>query len=92
MSLPSIWDLRKLVGMPDDASEDQIASCMVASYPHGKAVSSAYWHPSGTKLLSSAYDDALRIWDVDPFKVGGLAKKFEPSVVIKACSHFDEAR
>ncbi|KAG8976938.1 hypothetical protein FRB90_009005, partial [Tulasnella sp. 427] len=30
------------------------------------AVSSAYWDPSGRRIVSTCYDDHLRVWDVAP--------------------------
>ncbi|KAF8478549.1 WD40 repeat-like protein [Russula ochroleuca] len=33
---------------------------------HDKSVTSAYWDPRGRSIVSTCYDDALRIWDVSP--------------------------
>ncbi|CDZ97239.1 WD40 protein [Phaffia rhodozyma] len=33
---------------------------------HGKSCSSAYWDPSGRRLLTTSYDDHIRVWDIDP--------------------------
>ncbi|KAG8896634.1 hypothetical protein FRB99_008791, partial [Tulasnella sp. 403] len=36
------------------------------SYAHNQSVSSAYWDPSGRRIVSTSYDDHLRVWDVKP--------------------------
>ena len=33
---------------------------LVAQWPHGKSVSSAYWDPRGRSIVSTCYDDKLR--------------------------------
>lgn len=55
-----VWDLRKLVGMPEDAYGEEFDDCIVANYEHTKACSAAYWDRSGTKVLTTSYDDVLR--------------------------------
>ncbi|KAH9934672.1 WD40-repeat-containing domain protein [Fomitopsis serialis] len=37
--------------------------CLRADWQHGKSVSSAYWDPSGKSVLSTCYDDLLRLWE-----------------------------
>ncbi|KZS99216.1 WD40 repeat-like protein [Sistotremastrum niveocremeum HHB9708] len=37
----------------------------VAEFLHKKSVSSAYWNPHGNHILSTSYDDLLRVWNVD---------------------------
>ncbi|KIO18595.1 hypothetical protein M407DRAFT_11804 [Tulasnella calospora MUT 4182] len=32
----------------------------------GAAVSAAYWDPSGRRIVSTCYDDHLRVWDIAP--------------------------
>lgn len=61
----SVWDLKKLLGMPDDdhssaAYGDDFSDCVVATYEHTKACSSTYFDRSGTKILTTSYDDVLR--------------------------------
>jgi WD40 repeat protein len=56
----SIWDLGKLVHLPEDAEGEQFDDCIVTTVEHSNAVSSAYFDPSGTKILSTSYDDKLR--------------------------------
>ncbi|KAF8651464.1 hypothetical protein AX16_004763 [Volvariella volvacea WC 439] len=34
-----------------------------ADWVHGKSVSSAYWDPRGRSIVSTSYDDALRLWE-----------------------------
>jgi len=33
---------------------------LMADWGHNKSVSSAYWDPSGSKIVSTSYDDTLR--------------------------------
>ncbi|KZT26539.1 WD40 repeat-like protein [Neolentinus lepideus HHB14362 ss-1] len=40
--------------------------CLRAEWVHGKSVSSAYWDPRGRSIVSTSYDDTLRIWDIRP--------------------------
>ncbi|KAG9313337.1 WD40-repeat-containing domain protein [Chiua virens] len=35
---------------------------------HGKSVTSAYWDPRGRSIVSTCYDDTLRIWELDAGK------------------------
>ncbi|KZT58936.1 WD40 repeat-like protein, partial [Calocera cornea HHB12733] len=35
-----------------------------AQYQHGASASSAYWDPSGRKIVSTSYDDHVRVWDL----------------------------
>ncbi|KAK7054845.1 hypothetical protein VNI00_003308 [Paramarasmius palmivorus] len=44
------------------------SGCLRADWRHDKSVSSAYWDPRGRSIVSTCYDDALRIWDFDPVK------------------------
>ncbi|RXK39424.1 WD-repeat protein [Tremella mesenterica] len=37
-----------------------------ANYQHGKSCSAAYWDPWGRRILSTSYDDKLRIWSLNP--------------------------
>ncbi|KDR81655.1 hypothetical protein GALMADRAFT_239741 [Galerina marginata CBS 339.88] len=34
-------------------------------FKHEKSASSAYWDPSGRQIVSTSYDDTIRIWDID---------------------------
>ncbi|RDB21409.1 DNA damage-binding protein CMR1 [Hypsizygus marmoreus] len=40
-------------------------SCLRAEWRHDKSVSSAYWDPRGRAIVSTSYDDTLRLWDID---------------------------
>ncbi|WWC91567.1 uncharacterized protein L201_006513 [Kwoniella dendrophila CBS 6074] len=42
---------------------------MRGSWQHGKSCSSAYWDPWGKKILTTSYDDKLRIWSINPSKL-----------------------
>jgi len=56
-----IWDLAALRGCDQESTYDVIMEqAMIVAYPHDKACSSAYFDPSGTRLLSTSYDDCLR--------------------------------
>ncbi|KAI0736996.1 WD40-repeat-containing domain protein [Fomitopsis betulina] len=37
--------------------------CLRAEWRHGKSVSAAYWDPRGRSIVSTSYDDLLRVWD-----------------------------
>ncbi|WVO12493.1 hypothetical protein L204_100093 [Cryptococcus depauperatus] len=39
---------------------------MRAKWQHGKSCSSAYWDPWGRRILTTSYDDNLRIFNVNP--------------------------
>ena len=53
-----VWDVRKLGGGGK-------AQCL-AELAHGKSVQSAYFAPAGSaRLLSTSYDDTLRIWSAE---------------------------
>ncbi|KAG9057260.1 hypothetical protein FS842_008067 [Serendipita sp. 407] len=54
------------------------------TWMHGYSVSSAYWDPSGTRILSTSYDNKLRVWDL-PRKYllpEEPLKSFRPAVVL----------
>ncbi|GAA5931603.1 Cmr1p [Sporobolomyces koalae] len=78
-----LWDLNKLRGLSTDSSTEEIANqAMIVAYLHGKACSSSYFDPSGTRLLSTSYDDCLRVWDIDPFKAEEQVEQgFEPNEI-----------
>ncbi|KAJ4475167.1 WD40-repeat-containing domain protein [Lentinula edodes] len=38
--------------------------CLRGEWRHDKSVSSAYWDPRGRSIVSTSYDDAIRIWDI----------------------------
>ncbi|KAG5728019.1 WD repeat-containing protein [Termitomyces sp. T112] len=39
-------------------------TCLRAEWRHDKSVSSAYWDPRGRSIVSTSYDDKLRLWDI----------------------------
>ncbi|KAF9464748.1 WD40 repeat-like protein [Collybia nuda] len=45
-------------------------SCLRAEWRHDKSVSSAYWDPRGRGIVSTSYDDTLRLWDIDSTRLG----------------------
>ncbi|GAB5585273.1 hypothetical protein Unana1_00173 [Umbelopsis nana] len=49
----TIWDIRKLKKKPEPVWE----------FVHGFSVSSCYWSPNGKKLLTTSYDNRIRVFD-----------------------------
>ncbi|EIW85143.1 WD40 repeat-like protein [Coniophora puteana RWD-64-598 SS2] len=39
-------------------------------FGHGKSVSSAFWDPRGRSIVSTSYDDTIRLWELDSAKLG----------------------
>ncbi|WWC64442.1 uncharacterized protein I303_107052 [Kwoniella dejecticola CBS 10117] len=42
------------------------AGLLRGSWQHGKSCSSAYWDPWGRRVLTTSYDDKLRVFDLKP--------------------------
>ncbi|CAE6429650.1 unnamed protein product [Rhizoctonia solani] len=59
--------------------------CLWGEWAHKQSVSSAYWDISGRRIVSTSYDDTLRVWDVRPnaLKQDGPLKSFRPAAEIK---------
>lgn len=57
-----IWDTRNLTKLDSSRTGHHTVydKACVASYEHGKAVTSAYFDPSGKHLVSTCYDDKIR--------------------------------
>ncbi|KAK7467183.1 hypothetical protein VKT23_004241 [Stygiomarasmius scandens] len=51
------------------------ASCLRGEWRHDKSVSSAYWDPRGRSIVSTSYDDKIRLWDY-PSSVFETSKPF----------------
>ncbi|KZV69504.1 WD40 repeat-like protein [Peniophora sp. CONT] len=97
--LMKVWDARKLSAIPaaDDSLDfdaDRISeyskskagkAVQRGEFQHGKSVSSAYWDPRGRSIVSTSYDDTLRLWDVNPSMMAKDApfKDFKPATRIK---------
>ncbi|KAJ6596949.1 WD40-repeat-containing domain protein [Mycena vulgaris] len=47
--------------------------CLRGEWRHDKSVSSAYWDPRGRGIVSTSYDDTLRLWDIEPAKLENSA-------------------
>lgn len=49
-------------------------------YEHKKSASSAFWDPRGRQIVSTSYDDTLRLWDLDSqvFKTQGTFPGLKP--------------
>lgn len=54
-------------------------------FPHGKSVTAAYWDPRGRQIVSTCYDDTLRLWNLDASTLDGNTpfKGFQPINKIK---------
>ncbi|KAK0503322.1 WD40-repeat-containing domain protein [Armillaria luteobubalina] len=76
-----IWDVRKLkqldtssgsavVEIGSESVNEFVESkkgkgCLRGEWRHDKSVSSAYWDPRGKSVVSTSYDDTIRLWDFD---------------------------
>jgi WD40 repeat protein len=63
-----IWDTRNLSEDVDDITSLKA----ISEFPHGKSVTSAYWSPNGKQLVSTSYDDTLRIFNINNTSVPSL--------------------
>ncbi|KAG2078259.1 WD40 repeat-like protein [Suillus decipiens] len=77
-----VWDSRKLQKLtstsgPYQLSQDTVEDLVQSKkgkgtvrgmFQHGKSVSSAYWDPRGRSIVSTSYDDSIRLWDLDVAK------------------------
>ncbi|KAF9520558.1 hypothetical protein BS47DRAFT_1387175 [Hydnum rufescens UP504] len=55
---------------------------ILAEYEHGQSASSAYWDPSGTRIVSTSYDNKLRVWNLGSwpsYKNPTVRTDFSPS-------------
>ncbi|KAJ7632675.1 WD40 repeat-like protein [Roridomyces roridus] len=54
--------------------------CLRGEWRHDKSVSSAYWDPRGRGIVSTSYDDTLRLWDIAPtsFEASGSFPSSRP--------------
>ncbi|KAG8678979.1 hypothetical protein FRC09_019370 [Ceratobasidium sp. 395] len=59
--------------------------CLWGEWQHRQSVSSAFWDVSGRRVVSTSYDDTLRVWDIRPnaLKADGPLKSFRPAHEIK---------
>jgi len=57
-----------------------------AEWAHKKSVSSAYWDPRGRSIVSTSYDDTVRLWDINSSALDGDGK-FASSRPFKHISH-----
>ncbi|KAG8734363.1 hypothetical protein FRC11_004369 [Ceratobasidium sp. 423] len=76
----SSWeDVQEYIGTKDGPK------CLWGEWRHRQSVSSAYWDISGRRIISTSYDDTLRVWDVRPnaLKQEGPLKSFRPTTEIK---------
>ncbi|KAJ7685238.1 WD40-repeat-containing domain protein [Mycena polygramma] len=59
--------------------------CLRGEWRHDKSVSSAYWDPRGRSIVSTSYDDTLRLWDIEH-------AKFESSAPFPSSRPFSRIR
>ncbi|KAJ7940584.1 WD40-repeat-containing domain protein, partial [Mycena leptocephala] len=59
--------------------------CLRGEWRHDKSVSSAYWDSKGRSIVSTSYDDTLRLWDIEP-------AKFESSAPFPSSRPFSRIR
>jgi len=55
-----VWDLRKFGPSSSSSSKQQKP---VHQLLHKKSTQSAYWNPDGKRLLTTCYDDCVRVWN-----------------------------
>ncbi|KAH8921735.1 WD40 repeat-like protein [Atractiella rhizophila] len=88
--LTRLWDLRMLVMTPPSSEPtEDIDKHIIAEYETPNCCTSAYWHPSGVseKLLTTSYDDCIRIYDANFSSASAITKSFVPSRSIKHDTH-----
>ncbi|KAI9507377.1 WD40 repeat-like protein [Russula earlei] len=76
-----VWDVRKLQKLSanrDGVLELELedvdkldkpkggSATLRAEWKHDKSVTAAFWDPRGRSIVSTSYDDTLRIWDLSP--------------------------
>ena len=55
-----VWDLRKFGPSSSSSNKQQKP---VHQLLHKKSTQSAYWNPDGKRLLTTCYDDCVRVWN-----------------------------
>ncbi|CAL1704956.1 unnamed protein product [Somion occarium] len=93
-----VWDTRKLAvieskhrsNVDDHAINRFLKSkdgknCLRGEWSHGKSVSSAYWDPRGRGIVSTSYDDKIRLWDIKPIALSkdAVFPSFRPLTEIR---------
>ncbi|KAF8610583.1 WD40 repeat-like protein [Ceratobasidium sp. AG-I] len=79
-ALESTWeDVQHYLGTKNGSK------CLWGEWAHRQSVSSAFWDPSGRKVVSTSYDDTLRVWDIrsNALKSDGPLGSFRPLREIK---------
>lgn len=62
-----LWDVRKLMGMPPDATDEMTnATAKIAQFTHNRRCSSAYFDFSGTRMLGTSYNEEIHLFDISP--------------------------
>ena len=54
-----VWDLRKVCGISSSTKQQKPVHQLL----HKKSTQSAYWNPDGKRLLTTCYDDCVRVWN-----------------------------
>ncbi|KAJ1656619.1 hypothetical protein IWQ61_003846 [Dispira simplex] len=79
-----IWDLRWMKDMPTDVlptleSETLSANpTEVAAFEYSKSVTAAYWNPSGRQIVSTIFDNTIRV-----SRLGGTAATLEERNILR---------
>ncbi|CAH7683036.1 WD40-repeat-containing domain protein [Phakopsora pachyrhizi] len=82
-----IWDLSRLMGLSTDAEVEEIERvASLSTYTHRLACSSAYFNHTGRKIVSTSYDDLIRVWDLNSETV----ESWEDSKPTKELSELDD--
>ncbi|KAJ1966339.1 hypothetical protein IWQ62_002446 [Dispira parvispora] len=78
-----IWDLRWMKDMTTDApptlerETSPVDSTEVAAFEYSKSVTAAYWDPSGRQIVSTNFDDTIRV-----SRLGGTTATLEEQSII----------
>ncbi|EAU88489.1 hypothetical protein CC1G_04195 [Coprinopsis cinerea okayama7 len=51
------------------AQSDKGKGCLRAEWQHDKSATAAFWDPRGRQLVSTSYDDTLRLWNFNNSKL-----------------------
>ncbi|KAI0093549.1 WD40-repeat-containing domain protein [Irpex rosettiformis] len=92
-----VWDVRRLHPLskgrktPIEINFDEIEekakedkSLMRAEWMHGQSASSGYWDPHGRRIVSTSYDNSIKLWDIKPqfMKSDAPFPTFRPATVV----------
>ncbi|KAF9242088.1 WD40-repeat-containing domain protein [Melanogaster broomeanus] len=81
-AVPLEYDFDKVQGFVESKKGSGL---LRGEHTHGKSVSSAYWDPRGRSIVSTSYDDTLRLWELD-------AGKYDSSPVFPSFTPFSRIK